>query len=70
MAHKYFTIHEPRGDILRIGAAIDNAASSAAGEPLVHLWVSNGPSLGGYRLSRFEGAKITAKTVTAVLFPA
>lgn len=70
MPAKYFTIHEPHGDTLRVGAAIDNAAVSAAGEPLVHLWMSNGPSFGGFRLSRFEGGRITAKTIAEVLFPA
>lgn len=46
----------------RVGAQVDNANPE-----MVAVWLVGGGQLGGYRLDRFEGRKLTARTLAAVL---
>ena len=39
----------------RIGACRDGDT--------VHVWIVNGPAIGGYRITRFRGEKLTASTL-------
>lgn len=39
----------------RIGAQLEGDT--------VHVWIVDGPAIGGYRITRFEGERLTAATL-------
>jgi hypothetical protein len=61
----YATIQDRDGAAVRIGAQVSTDAES--GRPYVSVWRSGGLALGGFWLDRFEGGKLTARTLVALL---
>lgn len=53
----YATV-EHKGQTLRLGAQENSG--------MVHVWVVDGPMLGGWALGRFEGGRLTAGTLRAL----